>query len=127
LFTCTTHSGDKKTHDWAVGQLADLFRTTHTVKNQQVVRNLHYPNPNDIDKSLNDTTADKIRKYRADYNNNPPNSRLCRLLLVLQADYIVNLLDFYSYRLIGKLTAFLQLQAEVKMWKYSCQDSCFTY
>jgi hypothetical protein len=24
--------------------------------------------------------------------------------------YIVNLLDFYSYRLIGKLTAFLQLQ-----------------
>ena len=33
-------------------------------------------------------------------------SRLCRLLLVPQADSIVNLLDFYSYRLIGKLTAF---------------------
>ena len=33
-------------------------------------------------------------------------SRLCRLLLVPQADYIVNLLDFYSYRLIGKLTVF---------------------
>jgi hypothetical protein len=31
---------------------------------------LHYPN--DIDKSLNETSADKIRKYRADYNNNPP-------------------------------------------------------
>ena len=31
---------------------------------------------------------------------------LCRLLLVRQAGYIVNLLDFYSYRLIGKLTAF---------------------
>ncbi len=27
---------------------------------------------NDIDKSLNETATDKIRKYRADYNNNPP-------------------------------------------------------
>ncbi len=27
--------------------------------------------PNDMDKSLNETVADKIRKYRADYNNNP--------------------------------------------------------
>jgi hypothetical protein len=32
---------------------------------------LHY---NDIDKSLNEDTNDKIRKYHADYNNNPPNS-----------------------------------------------------
>ncbi len=32
---------------------------------------LHY---NDIDKSLNEDTNDKIRKYRADYNNNPTNS-----------------------------------------------------
>jgi hypothetical protein len=35
---------------------------------------------------------------------------LCLLLLVRQAGYIVNLFDFYSYRLIGKLTVFLQLQ-----------------
>jgi hypothetical protein len=35
---------------------------------------------------------------------------LCLLLLVHLAGYIVNLSDFYSYRLIGKLTAFLQLQ-----------------
>ncbi len=28
--------------------------------------------PNNLDKSLNDEAADKIRKYRADYNNNPP-------------------------------------------------------
>jgi hypothetical protein len=34
--------------------------------------NLHYPN--DIDRSLNEAAADKIRKYRADYNNNPPNT-----------------------------------------------------
>ncbi len=32
---------------------------------------LHYPN--DVDRSLNETVTDKIRKYRADYNNNPPN------------------------------------------------------
>jgi hypothetical protein len=31
-------------------------------------------------------------------------------LLVRLGGYIVNLSDFYSYRLIGKLTAFLQLQ-----------------
>jgi hypothetical protein len=30
--------------------------------------------PNDIDKSLNETNAEKIRKYRADHNNNTPNA-----------------------------------------------------
>ena len=38
LCTCTSHSGAKKAHDWAVDQLADLFRTTHKVKTQQVVK-----------------------------------------------------------------------------------------
>ena len=33
---------------------------------------LHYPN--DVDRSLNEAAADKNRKYRADYNNNPSNS-----------------------------------------------------
>ena len=32
--------------------------------------NLHYPN--DKDRSLNETSDDKILKYRVDYNNNPP-------------------------------------------------------
>jgi hypothetical protein len=31
---------------------------------------LHYPN--DIDRSLNESVDDKIRKYHTDYNNNPP-------------------------------------------------------
>jgi hypothetical protein len=107
----------KKAHDWTVDQSADLFRTTHKVKTQQVIKSrgqhcgdielagmpcecggpgafgagspyrsdrygsssdpslnghLHYPN--DIDRSLNEAAADKIRKYRADYNNNPPNT-----------------------------------------------------
>ncbi len=35
---------------------------------------LHYPNPNDINRSLNEAAVDKIRKYRTDYNNNPPNT-----------------------------------------------------
>ena len=100
-----------------VDQIADLFRTTHKVKTEQVVRSrgqrcgdielssylvnetdpvslvldlhidhdrfgsnsdpsinghLHYPN--DIDRSLNEAASDKIRKYRDDYNNNPPSS-----------------------------------------------------
>jgi hypothetical protein len=36
--TCTAHSGAKKAHDWAAHQIADLFRTIHKVKTQQVVR-----------------------------------------------------------------------------------------
>ncbi len=32
---------------------------------------LHYPN--DIDRSLNESTGNKIRKYHTDYNNNPLN------------------------------------------------------
>jgi hypothetical protein len=36
--TCTTHSGAKKSHDWVVDQIADLFRTTHRVKTRRVVR-----------------------------------------------------------------------------------------
>ena len=39
LNTCTVHSGVKKAHDWMVDQFADLFRTTHKVKTQQVVKN----------------------------------------------------------------------------------------
>ncbi len=36
--------------------------------------NGHLRYPNDIDGSLNEAAADKMRKYRADYNNNPPNA-----------------------------------------------------
>jgi hypothetical protein len=116
LCTCTTYSGVKKTHDWVVDHLTDLFHTTNKVKTQQHVTksrgrrcgdidlaaylsntvgpvslvldllithdrfgsrsdpslngDSHYPN--DIDKSLNEAAADKIRKYRSDYNHNPP-------------------------------------------------------
>ena len=141
LCTCTVHSGAKKAHDWVVDQFTDLFRTTHKVKTQQVVKNrgqycgdielggylantagpvplvldlriahdrfgsssnpdfngkLHWPN--DMDKSLNEAAADKIRKYRADYNNNP------NAISFMPA--IASTSGRNHYRLIGKLTAF---------------------
>ncbi len=34
--------------------------------------NGHLRYPNNLDTSLNDSATDKIRKYRADYNNTPP-------------------------------------------------------
>jgi hypothetical protein len=98
-----------------VDQLPDLFRTTHKVKTQEVVKNRgqhrgdidlagylvnetdpvslvldlriahdrvgssadptlngHLKYPNNLDQSLNETAVDKIRKYRADYNNRLP-------------------------------------------------------
>ncbi len=73
-----------------------------------VLMDTHYPN--DVDRSLDETAPDKIRRYRPDYNNNPPVSPLYLLCLVRLGDYMVNLCAFYFYKLIGKMTAFLQLQ-----------------
>jgi hypothetical protein len=80
--------------------------------------NGHLKYPNNLDQSLNDAGADKIRKYRAESLMTTTTVRrvwyhLCLLLLVRVGDYIVDLLDLYSYRLIGKLTAFLHLQESV--------------
>ena len=36
--------------------------------------NGHWCYPNKLDQSLNDAAPDKIRKYRADYNNRSPNT-----------------------------------------------------
>jgi hypothetical protein len=48
--------------------------------------NLHYPN--DIDRSLNETAADKLRKYRATIITIPLMlSPLCLLLLVRLVGY----------------------------------------
>jgi hypothetical protein len=72
-----------------------------------------------IDRPLNEDDTDKIRKYRADYNNNPPNAisfipaiastsgRLhCEfvILLFLQVRFLIN------NKFIGKLTDFLKFQ-----------------
>jgi hypothetical protein len=149
-----------------VDQIADLFRTTHKVKTQQVVKNRgqdcgdidlegylanvtgpvplvldlriahgrvgsrgdptlnrHLRYPNNLDQSLNDAAPDKIRKYRADYNNNPPSVvSFMSVIASTSGGYIVNLSDYYSYRLIGKLTAFLQLQ-EFSLHNLPVEDS----
>jgi len=89
------------------------LRITHerfgSSSNPSLNGNLHYPN--DIDRSLNEAAADKIRKYHSDYNQRPPVMlqvmyHSCLIFLVRLGGYIVNLSEFYSYRLIGKLTAF---------------------
>jgi hypothetical protein len=73
--------------------------------------NGHLRYPNNLDQSLNDTVADKLRKNRADYNNNPPRGvGFMPAIASTSGRLLVNLSEFYSYRLIGKLTAFLQLQ-----------------
>ena len=66
---------------------------------------LHYSN--DLDGSLNEVDADKIRQYLTDCNNRPSNATSFYLLLLVRLGvYIVNLCAFYSYRLIVKLTIF---------------------
>jgi hypothetical protein len=66
--------------------------------------------PNNLDQSLNDTFADKVHKYRDTTITPLTLYPLYRLMLVRLRSYIVNWSDFYSDSLIGKLTAFLQLQ-----------------
>ncbi len=50
------------------------LRITHDRVGRRTDPNLngHLKYPNNFDQSLNDTTVDKVRKYRADYNNRPP-------------------------------------------------------
>ncbi len=38
MCTCTVHSGVKKTLDWTVDQIADVFHTTHTVQTRHVIK-----------------------------------------------------------------------------------------
>jgi hypothetical protein len=91
--------------------------------------NGHLKYPYNLDQSLNDATTEKIRKYRADYNNRPPSAVSFMPAITSTSgrlhSHIVNLLDFYSYRLIGKLTAFLQLQ-EFSQRNLPVEDS-FTF
>jgi hypothetical protein len=57
-------------------------------------------------------------------------SLLCRLLPVRLGDSIVNLSEFYSYSLIGKLTAFLHLQEFSQcnqIWDHSYMGAFFHF
>ena len=66
----------------------------------------HYPA--DIDRTLNEVAIDKVLQYRADYNNRPSHTIVLCLVLLTRLDSEFVCLLFC--RLIGKLTAFLQLQ-----------------
>ncbi len=72
---------------------------------------LHYPN--DLDRTLNEAAADKIRSYRADYNNRPSNAisfipAIASTSGRLHSDFVC--LPCQVYKVIGKLTTFLQIQ-----------------
>jgi hypothetical protein len=73
---------------------------------------LHYPN--EVDRSLNESVGDKIKKYRVDYNNNSPNVISFILDIAstsgrLHSEF-VRLLFLQTHRELTKLTDFLQLQ-----------------
>jgi hypothetical protein len=64
--------------------------------------NGHLKYPNNLDQSLNDSTADKIRKYRPDYNNRTPSvvsfmSAIPRTSVRLHSEF-VRLLFLQSHR-----------------------------
>jgi hypothetical protein len=78
------------------------------VSNSDPSINGHLCYPNDLDTSINESVVDKIRQYRADYNNRPPNSISFMSPIgstsgCLHSEFY----SFYSYSLIGKLTDFL--------------------
>jgi hypothetical protein len=64
--------------------------------------NGHLKYPNNLDQSLNDAAADKIRKYRADYNNRPPSEVTFMPAIVSTSDRLhsefVRLLFFQAHR-----------------------------
>jgi hypothetical protein len=108
-----------------VDQFTDLFRTTHKVKTQQVVKNRgQYCGDIELAGYLANAAGPvplvldlRIAHDRFGSSSNPDlNGKLHRStdmdksLNEAVADNIVNLSEFYSYRLIGKLTGFLQLQ-----------------
>ena len=72
---------------------------------------LHHPLPADIDEPLHDDVAEKIREYRADYNNCPSNSISfmsavtntsgslhCELLRIISLQAHRETMIFYSFR-----------------------------
>ncbi len=125
LCNCTAHSGAEKSHDWTVDQLTDLIHTTTKVKTQQVVKSrgvldlriAHNRVGRSTDPTLNghlrypnNLTTQLLVKYgNITLTTTTFNQVWCHLylpFLVRLGVYIANLFDFYSYRLIGKLTVF---------------------
>ncbi len=67
--------------------------------------NGHFRYPKNLDKSLNDTPADKYGNIGLTTTTfHQVWCHLCLVFLVRLGGYIETLTDFYSYRIIGKLT-----------------------
>jgi hypothetical protein len=106
--------------------------------------NGHLRYPNDIDRSLNEAAAGKIRKYHADYNNNPPNaisfmpaiastsgrlhSEFVRLLFLqaLHSEF-VRLLILQAHRQTDRFVAASGVQlAQHKCGQFHCRRAAFS-
>jgi hypothetical protein len=80
--------------------------------------NGHFHYPYDMDRTLNEDTVDKIRKYRSDYNNNPPNGISCRPVI-----------DSTSGRLHSEFVSLLFLQDHRERDRFfaeSCKKKIYT-
>jgi hypothetical protein len=119
LLTCVTQPTRLKLNRWLGAGVSDVETwsllclprlaagPSSNPSLQSLNGQLHYPP--DLDRPLTEVAADKIIRYRADYNR-PSHAISCLLLLVRLDASTVSLCSFYFCRLIGKLTAFLQLQ-----------------
>jgi hypothetical protein len=110
--------GCQEGYDWEVNQLPDPFRTTHKVKTQQVVKNRGQHCDNIELAGYLASTADpvslvldlRIVHDRVDSSTDPALNGHLRYPNNVDQSLYDTTAEFYSYRLIGKLTAFLQLQ-----------------
>jgi hypothetical protein len=87
-----------------------------------------------MDRSLNESVTDKIRKYRADYNNNPPNAISFMPAIAITSGRLhsesVRLLFLQDHRetdrffatsgvQLAQLVGFLQVCRQTGVWRAS--------
>ena len=56
-----------------------------------------YPPPSDIDRPLNETVTDKIRDYRADYNNRPSKAIFFMTVVSSTSDRAISTVTLSSF------------------------------
>jgi hypothetical protein len=94
--------------------------------------NGHLKYPNNLDQSLNDAAPDKIRKYRADYNNRPPSTVSFMTAIVSTSDRLhsefVRLLFLRAHRETDRFFAAsgVQLAKTERGMFHFCRAECST-
>ncbi len=74
----STRVPKRHTTEWLINLLTFFAQLDLRIAHDRVGSNTdpnlngHFEYPNNLDQSLNDAAVDKIRKYRADYNNRTP-------------------------------------------------------